>query len=96
MPTSTAVVKMPTPSKYMVRLAKHFEHRITVERDDKNATFNFPDGVCQVVASDSELTMTIDAKTQESLVRYQEVVGRHLLQVAAKEAAFEVDWSVSG
>ena len=91
--TSTAFVHIPTPAKYMVRLAKHFEHRIAVERGDHHATFTFADGVCQAAATEQSLNLTIEATTAETLVRYQQVVTRHLKQVAASEITFEVEWS---
>jgi uncharacterized protein len=91
--TSTAIVRVPSPAKYMMRLAKHFEHRITVQRNDHTATFTFPEGVCQAAATDQDLSLTMNATNNDTLARYQEVITRHLKQVAAKEITFEVEWS---
>lgn len=91
MPVASALVTIATPARYMVRLSKHFEHRVTVQRDENSARIMFPDGVCTINATETALDLRIDAPA-ESLSRYQEVVTRHLKQVASQES-FEVDWS---
>jgi hypothetical protein len=85
-------VAIPTPPRYMVRLAKHFEHRVPVERDEKTATIRFPPGPCFLVAHDDVLEMRLDVADEEARDRLQEVVTRHLKQVASAEA-FDVSWS---
>jgi uncharacterized protein len=91
MPVATAAVTIPTPARYMVRLSKHFEHRVTVERDEHSAKVTFPDGVCTMNTTDTTLDLRIEAPAK-SLDRYEEVVTRHLKQVASQES-FEVEWS---
>jgi uncharacterized protein len=91
MPVASATVTIAIPARYMVRLSKHFEHRVTVERDEHSAKITFPDGVCTINTTDSRLDLRIEAPAQ-SLSRYQEVVTRHLKQVASQES-FEVEWS---
>ena len=91
MNTLTSLVSIPTPSRYMTRLAKHFEHRVTVERTEEAARIIFPDGVCAIHATPSELQLHIEANNSESLTRYRDLVERHLKQVAASEQ-FEVAW----
>jgi uncharacterized protein len=76
----------------MVRLAKHFEHRLAVRRDEHSATIPFPDGLCTLDADDQTLNIRIESASPESLSRIQEVVARHLKQVASQES-FEVTWS---
>jgi uncharacterized protein len=93
MPVASAIVTIATPVRYMVRLSKHFEHRVTVQRDEHSARINFPEGVCTINTTDSTLDLRIEAPA-ESLPRYEEVVSRHLKQVASEES-FEVEWSRS-
>ncbi|MGA8709345.1 MAG: DUF2218 domain-containing protein [Steroidobacteraceae bacterium] len=95
MPNVIAEVSIPTPARYMVRLAKHFEHRVAVERTETSATVNFPDGVCTMAAGDALLTLRIEASDESNLSRYQEVVARHLKQVAPQETV-EVVWKPAG
>jgi uncharacterized protein len=79
----------------MARLAKHFEHRLSVSRDERTATVTFPDGVCTLSASDQELDISIESSVEDSLSRFQEVVTRHLKQVASQES-FEIEWKREG
>lgn len=91
MSIATARVAIATPARYMTRLAKHFEHRLSVRRDERTATVTFPDGVCRLSATDREIDISIESSVDDSLSRYQEVIARHLKQVASQET-FEVAW----
>jgi uncharacterized protein len=91
MHAASANVVIPTPSRYMNRLAKHFEHRVTVTRNDTNATVSFPDAPCTMQATDTHLSIRIEASAPEQIDRLKEVVERHLRQVASQET-FDVEW----
>jgi hypothetical protein len=78
----------------MNRLAKHFEHRVTVERQERSASVAFPNAPCSMQASDTHLDIRIEAPDTATLTRLQEVVTKHLKQVASRET-FEVEWSTS-
>jgi len=93
-PSSQATVIIPTPARYLRRLANHFKHRITVDLQPEAATLHFPDGTGTLAARGEELLMRLEARDPEILVRYQEVVSRHLKQMAPEET-FEVNWSAA-
>jgi hypothetical protein len=78
----------------MNRLAKHFEHRVAVERHARSASVVFPGAPCAMQASDTHLDIRIEADDAATLTRIQDVVTKHLKQVASQET-FEVDWSVA-
>jgi uncharacterized protein len=90
---ATAEIPISTPSRYMNRLAKHFEHRVGVQRDERSARVDFPDAPCTMLASDTHLSIRIEATDAEQAERLKEVVERHLRQVAAQET-FDVTWRV--
>ncbi len=89
-----AIVVIPTPARYLRRLANHFRHRITVDLQPETATLHFPEGLGTLEARGGELLMRLEARSLEALARYQEVVGRHLKQVAPDEAV-DVHWSAA-
>lgn len=91
MKTTEAQVNIPTPARYMSRLAKHFEHRVTVHREDERARIDFEGAPCSLLARDDVLEIRIEAENPELLERIRGVVDRHLKQVAAKET-FEINW----
>lgn len=91
MPVSQASVEMPTPPRYMARLCNHFTHRVTVHRDADRARIEFPNGVCTLQANERKLEMRIEADDAATLDRLEQVVARHLKQVASAET-FDVQW----
>lgn len=94
MPSATTEVAIATPPRYMLRLAKHFEHRVAVQREERRASVAFPQAPCTLTADDAHLHIRIDAADADTLARVQEVVTRHLKQVASQET-FDVEWHVS-
>ena len=94
MPVATAHIAIADPPRYMKRLAKHFEHRVAVEFQERSASVAFPGAPCALQAGDTHLDIRIEAQDAATLTRLQEVVAKHLKQVASKET-FEVEWSVS-
>ena len=92
MPHSKASVAMPTPARYMARLCNHFAHRVTVHREETRARVDFPAAPCSLQASEDRLEIHLEANDNTTLERFQEVVTRHLKQVASGEN-FEVVWS---
>ena len=94
MPLATAHVAIADPPRYMNRLAKHFEHRVAVDRHARNASVAFAGAPCAMQASDTHLDIRIEADDAATLARIQDVVTKHLKQVASQET-FEVEWSTS-
>lgn len=95
MSIAQASVDIPTPARYMARLCNHFTHRVTVHREADRARIEFPNGLCLLQATETRLEMRIEASEDAALDRLEEVVARHLKQVASAEA-FEVHWSRTG
>lgn len=90
--TVQASVAIPTPSRYMARLCNHFAHRVTVHREPDSARIEFPNGLGTLQATADRLEIKLQANDAATLERLQEVVSRHLKQVASAET-FEVSWS---
>jgi hypothetical protein len=59
------------------------------------ASVAFQDAPCTMRASDTHLDITIEAADPAALTRLQDVVAKHLKQVASQET-FDVEWSVAG
>ena len=92
MTSTSARVLIATPSRYLTRLAKHFEHRVAVERSPEAATIHFPEALCTLAATEAELEICIQSESTELLSRLEQVVAKHLKQVAAA-AEFDVQWT---
>lgn len=94
MPVSQANVEMPTPARYMARLCNHFTHRVTVHREADRARIEFPNGLCSLQATDARLEMRIEAADAATRDRLEQVVAKHLKQVASAET-LAIAWTRS-
>jgi hypothetical protein len=88
---SRALVSIATPARYMARLCNHFAHRVPVHREDASARIDFPGAPCTLQALEESLDIHLEAPDRPTLERLQEVVARHLKQVASTET-FDVSW----
>jgi hypothetical protein len=89
--SAEALVSIVTPARYMARLCNHFAHRVNVQREPDHARIEFPNAPCSLQALEDHLKIRIESDDVATLQRVQEVVARHLKQVAADET-FDVDW----
>ena len=90
--SAEALVSIVTPARYMARLCNHFAHRVNVQRESDHARIEFPNAPCSLqVLEEDRLKIRIESEDVATLQRVQEVVARHLKQVAANET-FDVDW----
>jgi hypothetical protein len=92
--SAEARVSIATPARYMSRLCNHFAHRVTVHREPDHARIEFPNAPCSLRVLDDRLQIRIECEELPTLERFQEVVARHLKQVAPEET-FEVDWQIA-
>ncbi len=93
MHSAQALVLIPTPTRYMARLCNHFAHRVAVQREPDRARIEFPNAPCSLQIRDEKLQLRIESEDMATLQHLQDVVARHLKQVAANET-FDVDWQV--
>lgn len=92
---TNARVRIPTPQRYALRLAKHFEHRVSVHREEALTRIYFPDATCKLRPLEDHLDIQVLSASLPILNRCRDVVTRHLTQVAHGEE-FVIDWSGSG
>jgi hypothetical protein len=94
MHAAAAEVRTPKASGYLQQLCKHFGHKLPVRFDDCAGRIEFPMGVCTLEAAPDAgiLTLRASAASPEDLARLEDVVARHLVRFAFREA-LEVAWS---
>ena len=92
---SESTVTTVAPARNLGRLCKHLAHRCKVNAEAERAQVEFPGGAtCEMHVNGAQLHMVIQAPNAETLARVQEVLSRHLLQVASGEA-LDISWSES-
>lgn len=82
---SVSQVTLSNPSQQIARLCKHMGHKIPTEFTETEGKLTFDFGVCELSADAETLTMRCNADSQESLAQMQDIMGRHLEQLAWKD-----------
>ncbi|MDE2514403.1 MAG: DUF2218 domain-containing protein [Rhodospirillales bacterium] len=77
----------PMARRYLGQLCKHFAHRLPVTQGESEGRIAFPSGHCIARAEAEALVLHLDAPDAATLGTLQDVVERHLLRFAFREAA---------
>lgn len=90
--TATAHVATPKAGRYLKALCNHFDRKATASYHNNDGRIVFSFGTCDMQANDGILTMQVGADDQEQFERVKNVMAKHLIRFANKEA-LQVDWS---
>jgi hypothetical protein len=88
---SRAEVATPKAERYLQQLCKHFGHKVPVTFDPRSGEVAFPIGECRLAAADGVLTLSLAAPDDARLAQLQDILARHLLRFAFREA-LRIDW----
>jgi hypothetical protein len=88
---SIAEIETAQAGRYLTQLCKHFQHKCPVVLDDMAGQITFAMGDCRLQAEAGVLTLSLDAPDEAKLVQLQDVVARHLLRFAFREA-MQIVW----
>lgn len=87
--SATGCAETAAAARYLGQLSRHFAHKIAVDyRPDAappEAVAQFPLGTCHMRAEAGELTVAVNASSQEGLERIRHVVDSHLERFAWRE-----------
>jgi hypothetical protein len=88
-----SIARVPTPlaSRYLGQLCKHFEHKRPVEYSRDHGSISFDSGICTLDAMEETLILTADSPDPEQLERLQDVVAKHLIRFAFRDAP-PIEW----
>jgi uncharacterized protein len=90
---SIAEIESAQASAYLIRLCKHFAHKLSATTyDDHAGHIPFPAGDCDLAAQGNHLRLAVKASDKEALERLKDVVARHLLRFAFRED-LAVNWT---
>lgn len=88
---SIAEVTTPHAERNLRRLCKHFQHKLTVTYDERSGEIAFPMGECRLDSGDGLLKLSLAAPDEAQMDQLKDVVGRHLIRMASREA-IQIDW----
>lgn len=89
--SSVSRVALSNPSQQLVRLCKHMGHKIPAAYSETEGELKFEFGACKLSAADNQLAMYCEANSLASLDKMQDIMGRHLEQLAWKDEP-KVTW----
>lgn len=79
-------------SKYLIRLCKHFAHKVEVSYDDNDAEVQFPCGPAFIKADAEKISFIVTAENQDKLEMGKSIIEKHLIGFAYKEKLERLDW----
>lgn len=84
----TVQAEFPTPkaSSYLIRLCRHFSHKVEAEWDEVSGRVDFGPGQCHMRADEDALTLECRATEAEGLDRVRGIVEDHLVRFAWRES----------
>ncbi|OCC22729.1 hypothetical protein MB02_15030 [Croceicoccus estronivorus] len=94
MTTAIAMVSTANGGKYIRQLCKHWSHKLDVEQEGQTGVVRFPDAVATMEAGNDAIRVKLVADDQETVLRLQDVIERHLDRFAFREAPLLYKWKV--
>lgn len=89
---SEASFSSPKARQYMIRLCKHFGHKVPAEWSDSEGQVTFEMGTCAMRAGDHLLTLVCSAEHETALQSVELTIEDHLKRFARREEA-SLQWS---
>ncbi|MET0365613.1 MAG: DUF2218 domain-containing protein [Sphingobium sp.] len=92
---TVGIVHTEKASRYLQQLAKHFQHKLPVTFTPETGDIVFNIGNCHMDAEEGRLVLTLTAPKAEDLPQLRDVVERHLVRFAFREADLVVEWTAA-
>lgn len=88
---SQARIETAKAADYLVRLCKHFAHKIPATYGETTGRVEFEAGICHLEAGPDALLIRVEGADEAAIARLEDVVARHLVRFAWKEE-LRIDW----
>lgn len=85
MTISTATITTIEPARIILRLCKHWAHKLTVNYDEQQGRVELPFGVCLMQARDGELRFRLEGAPDADMDKFEQVVADHAQRMARGE-----------
>jgi hypothetical protein len=91
MSISQATIATEQPSRYVLRLSKHWGHKFTVDFDSERSHIDLGDSICELQADGAQLQVLIRAP-EALLDEMEAVVAEHLQRFAPQHTSLAFNW----
>ena len=78
--------------RYLLRLCKHFQHKVPTQWTEADALITFEEGICMLKANEDSLWMRCEADNQHDLREITDTIDRHLA-VFVRDDSFALNWA---
>lgn len=95
MPVSECHVQTVNASLYIIKLCKHFAHKIEVSYSDDAGECQLPTGPAIMKATDTVLTFEVFAESVEALETGKSIIENHFIRFSRKENIEKLTWTDS-
>lgn len=83
--TAQSSVNSDKAVAYLKKFCRHFAHKLPTEFDDDSGYVDFPFGDCRLISQNNQLTFSVEAESEETLQKLEDVVARHMERFAFRE-----------
>lgn len=90
---SSGIFQSRNARDHLLRLAKHFSHKVEVHHDLESARIHFSCGRVLIAAEDARLRFEILSPSVEARRETENVVESHLQRFAFREAPVSIAWT---
>ena len=92
---ATTTFPLTDPMRLILRLCKHWAHKITTEYSDNEGSVDFGDQkTAKLYANNGTLTIKISTPTFEDLEKIQYVVDSHIVRMIPEAEITEIKWEL--
>ncbi len=88
---STTTIATVEPARIILRLCKHWAHKLTVSYDEQQGRVELPFGVFLMQARDGELRFRLEGAPGADMDKFEQVVADHAQRMARGET-YQWDW----
>ena len=92
---SSGIFRSQDARNYLLRLAKHFSHKVEVhhDHDQGRARIGFSCGTVLIAAEDDRLSLEVYSQNVEDRRETEDVLESHLERFAFREAPVSIVWT---
>ena len=91
---NTATITTVEPVRIILRLCKHWGHKLPVSYDDTQGRVELPSALLLMRAGDGQLNFRVEAQPDADIARLEQVVADHA-QRMARDETYTWDWQRS-
>ena len=87
----TTSYPVPEPGKMILKLCKHFRHKVPAEFSETAGRVDFQPGLCFFSTEPGLLLIRIEGENEQEIARLHYIIGEHLARFVRVEG-LQLDW----